>query len=486
MTASAAAPSARAPAPLPAVSAPRAASAGGSRGGTVLQLQARVLGHERFATGAGAAATELALLLGCERVSIGFHGQGRVRVAAMSGHADLRTRQNLVRAIAAAMDECLDHRSTVIHPLPHGSSAAVAVAHAELARLNGQAAICTVPIVGRHRALGALVLERREAFDAAALEVAKDVALFVGPILELKYRLDAPVGGRIVEAVAPRGRRLAGITGLTTGRLGAAVAALVAAAVLVWPTTFRVVAPARVEGAVQRVIAAPTDGFVRAVAVRPGDAVREGQVLLALEDQDLALERDKWRAEIGQLDKQYREALSKDDAAQIVVARSRLEQAQTQLELALRQLERAQLKAPIDGVVISGELTQAIGTPVKRGQELMTLAPDRRFRVVAEVDEQDVAPLRDGQAAQVMFATFTGEPLPFAVTRVSPVATTLDGRNVFEVEGRIDDAAAARHGGLRHGLRGVARIDIDERSQGAIWWQRLAAWVQRTAWRLLG
>ena len=69
---------------------------------------------------------------------------------------------------------------------------------------------------------------------------------------------------------------------------------------------------------------------------------------------------------------------------------------------------------------------------------------------------------------------------------VSPVATTLDGRNVFEVEGRVDDAAAAGHGALRHGLRGVARIDVDQRSQGAIWWQRLSAWVQRTAWRLLG
>jgi biotin carboxyl carrier protein len=328
--------------------------------------------------------------------------------------------------------------------------------------------------------------ERREGFDARALELAKDAALFVGPILELKHRLDAPVGGRIVEAVAPRGRRLAGTTWLTTGRLGAAAAALVAAVVLVWPTTYRVVATARVEGAVQRVMAAPSDGFVRAVSVRPGDTVRAGQVLLTLEDQELALERDKWGAEIAQLDKQYREALSKDDASQIVIARSKLEQAQTQLDLALRQLDRAQLKAPIDGVVISGDLSQAIGTPVKRGQELMTLAPDRRFRVVAEVDEQDVAALREGQPAQVMFAAFTERPLPFAVTRVSPVATTLDGRNVFEVEGRVDDAAAAGHGALRHGLRGVARIDVDQRSQGAIWWQRAGGWVQRTAWRLLG
>lgn len=460
-----------------------------SRGSIVLTLQARVLSQERFSDAASAVATELAQLLGCERVSVGFHGQGRLKVAAMSGPSDLRTRQNLVRAIAAAMDECLDQRAPVIHPLPRGSSAAVSVAHAELAAVNGQLAICSVPITTRSRALGAIVFERRGGFDARALEVAKDAALFVGPILELKHRLNAPVGGRLVEAVAPRGRRLGGLGslgGLTTGRVVAAVAAAAALALLAWPTTYRVVAEARVEGAVQRVVAAPTDGFLQAVHVRPGDGVRSGQPLLALEDRELGLERDKWAAEVAQFDKQYREALSRDDAAQIVIARSKLEQSQAQHELALGQLERAQLKASIDGVVISGDLSQSIGMPVKRGQELMTLAPDRRFRVVAEVDEQDVAALRDGQRAQVMFAALAERPLPFVVTRVSPVASTLGGRNVFEVEGRVDDRDAAGHGALRHGARGVARIDVDQRRQGEIWWLRLRDWGRRLAWRFLG
>ena len=73
---------------------------------------------------------------------------------------------------------------------------------------------------------------------------------------------------------------------------------------------------------------------------RPGDPVRSDQLVIALEDQDLKLEREKWSAEAAQLDKQYRDALTKDDAAQIVMARSKLEQAQVQFELASRQLER--------------------------------------------------------------------------------------------------------------------------------------------------
>ena len=452
-----------------------------SRSAVVLGLQARALGQDRYHASATAVVTELAKLLHCERVSIGFHHHGRTRVGAISNGADIRSQQNVVRAIGAAMDEAIDQRSIIVHPLPRSSSPSVSLAHAELSKANGHISICTVPIVSRGRAYGAIVLERREGFDAQAVETAKDAAGFVGPVLELKHRLDQPMGGRIVEAVVPGGRR----SGLLRWGVGGAMAGALSIAALVlafWPTTLRVVAPARVEGIGQRVIAAPVDGFVQAVSLRPGEAVTAGQVLVTLEDRDLALERAKWSAEASQLDKQYRDALTKDDAAQIVIARSKLEQAQAQLDLVALQIERAQLRAPFDGVLISGDLSQSVGMPVKRGQELMTVAPDKSFRIVAEVDEQDIGQLRAGQRAQVMFAALVERPMTMAVTRVAPVATPLDGRNVFEVDGRVEGAEQA----LRHGLRGVVRIDIEDSTFGAVWWQRASQWLQRTSWRVLG
>ena len=232
-------------------------------------------------------------------------------------------------------------------------------------------------------------------------------------------------------------------------------------------------------------IAAPVDGFVRAVAVRPGELVHADQVMLQLEDQDLTLEREKWQSEIAQLDKQYREALSKDEAAQIVVAGSKLEQARTQLDLAQRQLERTQLKAPFDGVLISGDLSQSIGMPVKRGQELMTVATERAFRIVAEVDEQDIAALRVGQTAQVMFAALP-QPVAFTVARIAPVATSADGRNVFEIEGSGTAAAQTSRSSLRPGLRGVAKIDIEASHIALVWWHRASLWLRGTAWRITG
>jgi hypothetical protein len=218
-----------APVPLAAPTAaaggvvPRAAHA--SRSGTVLALQARALAHERFLTAATAVVTELAQRLGCERVSIGFYQQGRLRIGAMSNTADIRVQQSIVRAIAAAMEEAIDQGSVVVHPLPRGSSPSVTLAHAELTHANGRLSICSVPIVGRNRAYGALLFERRESFDARAVETAKDAATFVGPVLELKHRIDQPLGGRIVEAVSPRAGGAA-LFRLGAWQLGAAALAL--------------------------------------------------------------------------------------------------------------------------------------------------------------------------------------------------------------------------------------------------------------------
>lgn len=455
-----------------------------SRSAAVLSVQAKALAHDRFDAAAAAVVNHLALTLGCERVSLGLYTGARLQVIAVSGASDVRVRQSAVRHLAAAMAEALEQRLAIVHPLPPGASPALTLAHQQLAQSNGQAAIYSVPIATRHEVLGALVFERARGFDVPMLEAARDAAMFAGPLLAMQQRAQAGVGHRLGAVL-----RLRSAARLPFGRgsvsplaVASAVGALALVGVLLVPITHNVVAPARVEGAVQQVIAAPVDGFIGSVAVRPGEAVKAGQVLATLDARELTLERDKWAAEAAQLDKQYREALSKDEASPIVMARAKLEQAQSQFELAQRQLERATLRAPMDGILLAGDLSQSVGMPAKRGQELMTIAPDRGWRIVAEVEEQAVAPLREGQHGQVLFAAVAGEPLRFAVARIAPVATQADGQNVFEVEGTPQGNAGA----LRPGMRGIARIELGERALGAIWWERASQGARRLAWRLFG
>ena len=454
-----------------------------SRSAAVLAVQAHALAQSNFDAAASAVCNQMAQALPCERVSLGLYIGGRMRIVAISGAADVREKHNAVGRIAASMVEALDQRLAIVHPLPSGASPAITLAHQELSQSNGNAAIYTVPVATRHEMFGALLFERRGGFDAPALEAAKDAAMFAGPLLALKQRADDRVGHRVAQALRPSTKRPFGGARFSVAR-AAIYATLIGVAVLALvPSERRVVAPARVEGAVQQLIAAPVDGFVGAVQVRPGETVKAGQVLMSLDTRELALERDKWAAETAQLDKQYREALSKDEAAPIMIARANLERAQSQHELAVLQLARSTLLAPMDGVVLSGDFSQTVGMPVKRGQELMTIAADRSWRIVAEVEEQEVAPLRTGQSAQVLFAALSGaEAVKFTVARIAPVATQADGRNVFEVEGAPQDAGSQ----LRPGMRGVARIEIGESTLGAIWFERAQHAWRRLAWQWLG
>jgi multidrug efflux pump subunit AcrA (membrane-fusion protein) len=47
---------------------------------------------------------------------------------------------------------------------------------------------------------------------------------------------------------------------------------------------YRVTAPTVIEGVVQRVVAAPFNGYIKEAPVRPGDIIDQGQLLCRLDD----------------------------------------------------------------------------------------------------------------------------------------------------------------------------------------------------------
>ena len=79
-------------------------------------------------------------------------------------------------------------------------------------------------------------------------------------------------------------------------RIGLGLSALALAVLLAVPFEYRVGGNARVEGAIQRVLVAPVDGFLKQSLVRPGDLVKAGQVLAKLEALDVSATRDQARA----------------------------------------------------------------------------------------------------------------------------------------------------------------------------------------------
>jgi multidrug efflux pump subunit AcrA (membrane-fusion protein) len=153
-------------------------------------------------------------------------------------------------------------------------------------------------------------------------------------------------------------------------------------------------------------------------------------------------------------------------------------QAEAQLALAQERLTRAAILAPFDGIVVSGDLSQNIGSPVEQGKVLFEVAPLEGYRVILQVDDRDIAHLAASQRGQLVLSGLPDQRLPFTVSTVTPVATQIDGRNVFRVEARIDGAAPR----LRPGMEGIGKVSIEDRSLLWVWTHTFVDWLRLSLW----
>ena len=445
----------------------------------VLDLVAAALEARGHRQAASVCASELARRLSLERVAIGLSKGGRVRVVGLSHGSGFDPRGDWIGALEAAMDEAADQDASLQHPPPADAPPRILRAHEDLSRRHSAGAVCTIPLVSAGAVVGGLTLETREgaALDGAALRFAEDAAALLGPALELQRARDAGLLERGREQLR---RGWARLRGPGHARIKAAAALLAVAVPLVAfaPAPYRVKADATLEGRVQRAVVAGVDGFVGEVRVRPGDVVARGEILGRLDERDLVLERRRWAARRDQLHKEYREALADHDRTEASIRSARLAEADAQLALLDERLARTRLEAPFDGVVVEGDLTQALGSPVEKGQVLFQVASLDGYRIVLRVDERDIAHVEPGQHGELALAALPGADLPVRVEAVTPVSRSEGGRNTFRVEATLE----APSGSLRPGMAGVAKIRVGRRRVLWIWTHGLVDWLRLALW----
>ena len=459
-----------------------AGSAAG-RLGIVVETIARAVAHDTCKAAAIAVVNELARQLNCERVTIGFRDGQDMKVTAMSNTASLEESANLVRAVSAAMNEAVDQDKLVVLPVADNDQGVLVRAHEQLRAQFGADAICTMPFSHNGEVLGALSIERnrKRTFDTQTLALCETVAAVVGPILQIKR--DAHLPGLVKLRNAWR-RQLAKLAG--RGHLSLKTGIVAVAGLVLFLAfargDFRIDAEAQLEGKVQRVVVAPFDGYIAEAPARAGDIVERDQLLARLEDRDLKLEHAKWSGERAQLLKSQREALAKHERAEISILHARREQAEAELALAEEKLARTQLKAPLAGIVVSGDLSQSLGAPIERGEVLFEVAPLDAYRIMLEIDERDIAHVQPGQRGELALSGLPHQRHAFSVERILPVSTARDGGNFFRVEARLADPADS----LRPGMAGVGKIDAGERRLIWIWTHGLTDWLRLALWKWLG
>jgi len=173
--------------------------------------------------------------------------------------------------------------------------------------------------------------------------------------------------------------------------------------------------------------------------------------------------------------------MAEDDTAAASILQQQALQAQAQLRLLDEQLARTKITAPFNGLVVSGDLSQSLGTPLEKGQVLFEIAPLDSYRVILQVDETEIGAIKAGQQGQLILSAMPETPLPFTVKKITPVTLAEEGRSFFKVEATLGEGSDR----LRPGMEGYGKILVDRRHLIWIWTHDLITWLRLKMWAWL-
>ena len=196
-----------------------------------------------------------------------------------------------------------------------------------------------------------------------------------------------------------------------------------------------------VEAADTSMISFEVSGVTQEIRVKAGDKVKKGQVIATLDQQKFQLNVQAAAAEVdkvkvlirdkkNELDRLLRifkidpgavSARSIDQAqAAYDGSQQSLDYAQSQLNLAKRDLRNTKLIAPFDGVIAEKFVDPF--QEVKRGQRIFSLFSEGTMEVAVQIPETVIQDIYFGLAAEIRFPTDPDRVFKGIVSEVSSVA----------------------------------------------------------------
>ncbi len=464
---------------------------GGSAGGSATGPSDASRGQALGRSAAYESVEELAFSLtnnlrnktGCRQVALARVLRHRCRILAISGLDEVKRRSPGVVRIHAAMEECLDIGRVIVCQDDARSE------HDELSsgyRLHKQwhdstlgAAVASMPLFIDDRCVAVISLcrEAEKPFQHEELENIRTVVAPFAPAIELVHLARRRLVRHSVETVRGAASALVG-RGHWRAKLGFAAAAALVAWICCGTLPYRVTAPCVMQPIVSRVVTAPYDGVVGAVAVNAGDRVAAGDLLCELDHRELDLQRDQIEAELAMLEQKRTRALAERKPAEARLVEAEQTLVKAKLGLVTRRIERSRVTSPISGVVVSGDLRSRVMGVVKQGERLFEVAPPDQWRVLITVPERLSSDLTAGLAGRFTTRAKPEESHTLTLDRVRPTAEMRDGKNVVIIE-----ADARIHADwLRPEMEGTAQIDAGRRPVWMLLSKRLLDYLRLNYW----
>jgi len=203
-------------------------------------------------------------------------------------------------------------------------------------------------------------------------------------------------------------------------------------------------------------------GRIVAIHFKDGQAVRKGQLLVALDAALYEAEALKAQAELNLARANLKR--TEDLARQAFVSGSAQDDAaanvhvlEANLQLAKARLARMRIAAPFDGVV--GIRTVSVGDYVREADALVNLEDTRILKVDFRLPERDLGQVKVGQSVQISADALPGQVWQATLDAISPRVD--DRGRSLELVARLDN-----HGGrLKPGMFVRVRAIVGTRAQ---------------------
>lgn len=439
---------------------------------------------------------------GYSRVAIGLNKRKHIKLQALSDAAWFEKNTPAVEKYQTAMEACLDAREILLWAQPNESSIATdtdsttnqttssADSHTTafsplsadvLQKLaietQAQTVIC-LPLMQGLECVGVMTVEHdtQANFSTQERHKLEAIAGLLGGAIEQKQKAQRGYFRKFLDDGQSILRKLFGSQHLTW-KVGT-ILAIAAIASMFIPMTYRVNAKTLIEGSTQRTVAAPFQGYLASANISAGDTVEQGAVIATLDAKDYVVEAQKSESETKQYKRKLREAMAQQALSDIQVLNTQLAQAKAQYQLSQEKIKRSTIKSPIDGVVISGDWSQQIGSPIEQGKELFRIAPLDSYRIILQIEEADMRFVRVGQKGTLLITGIAHEPVDFTLTKITPVASSYEGSNVFRAEAQLDEMLP----NLRPGMEGVGKVTTEKHSIGWVLTHGLVDWLRLSLW----
>src|SRR5882724_477278 len=169
-------------------------------------------------------------------------------------------------------------------------------------------------------------------------------------------------------------------------------------------------------------VRAGTEGFLANIFVGEGQEVRRGAQLAVMQDRNLEEERNSLRSQIEVLNHSILAQSTQGAVAESLVAGRRRARLSQQLANADAQLDRLNITAPEDGIVITPKVEQKVGVMLKQGDQFCEIAKSGSVQARIRVDDWDLEDVAVGAPAALWLNAAQGRTLNGHVASLAPAS----------------------------------------------------------------